>query len=160
MLMTACRDSRNPKQPLATHTSTHSEDITSLHFDPSLPPSGTDSRYLLSGSTDGLLSLTNLQMVMNPDTYADAEDNDGDEEDAVEHVANWGCSIARCGWIPSGSKAREDQDGNGDLSKVPRVWSTSDMETMALWSFEVSVYWSQLKLSFTIPLAGFCPRLW
>lgn len=125
------RDPRNPKQPLATHTSTHSDDITSLHFDPDLSSSSSDSRHILSGSTDGLLSLTNLQNVLNPTMD---ESNEDEDEDAVEHVANWGCSVARCGWIPGdGLRVREHHD----RSNIPRIWSTSDMETMGLWSAEL-----------------------
>lgn len=124
-------DPRNPKQPLATHTSTHSDDITSLHFDPDLSSSSSDSRHILSGSTDGLLSLTNLQNVLNPTMD---ESNEDEDEDAVEHVANWGCSVARCGWIPGdGLRVREHQD----RSNIPKIWSTSDMETMGLWSAEL-----------------------
>jgi hypothetical protein len=58
---------------------------------------------------DGLVSITNVQ--------------EPDEDEAVIHVANWGCSVAKAGWIGGEHQAA--------------VWSTSDMETIALWSNEV-----------------------
>lgn len=66
---------------------------------------------LLSGSADGLLCISNSQ--------------EDDEDEAVVQVVNWGCSISRAGWF-----------GSNDGSE--RVWSASDMETMAIWSQEVS----------------------
>lgn len=64
---------------------------------------------LLSGSTDGLVSISDA--------------NQEDEEEAVENVGNWGCSVARAGWIRGSGAAR--------------VWARSDMETVSLWSDEV-----------------------
>jgi WD repeat-containing protein 89 len=61
---------------------------------------------LLSGSSDGLISLSNP-----------LED---DEDEAVEHVANWGCSVSQLGWIGDG-----------------KVWAASDMETFSTWTNEV-----------------------
>jgi WD repeat-containing protein 89 len=83
------------------HTSTHSEDINLLAFHPSIP------NLLLSGSADGLLSTSNA-----------LED---DEDEAVAHVGNWGCSVSRAGWHPA----------------TQEIWSHSDMETLAMWSQEV-----------------------
>ena len=95
------RDHRNPSAPIRTHTSTHSEDINVLAFHPS------KASILLSGSADGLLSISNA-----------LEDN---EDEAVAHVGNWGCSISRAGWnMPA-----------------EEIWSHSDMETMATWNNEV-----------------------
>lgn len=92
-------DSRNPTVPIFSHTSTHSDDITSIHFHPTLPD------RLLSASSDGLLSITNTA--------------EQDEDEAVEHVGNWGCSIAQAGWYYDG------------------VWAASDMETFSLWTSEL-----------------------
>jgi WD40 repeat protein len=95
------RDRRNPSAPIRIHTSTHSEDINLLAFHPS------DPKLLLSGSADGLLSISNA-----------LED---DEDEAVAHVGNWGCSVSRAGWGPAGKD----------------IWSHSDMETLATWNNEV-----------------------
>ncbi|KAF8592782.1 WD40 repeat-like protein [Ramaria rubella] len=72
-------DPRNPAQPTHTHSSTHSDDITTLHFHPTFP------KLLLSASTDGLLSTSDAR--------------EQDEDEAAHDVANWGCSIARAGWF-------------------------------------------------------------
>ncbi|KAF8900022.1 WD40-repeat-containing domain protein [Mucidula mucida] len=71
-------DPRQPATPLRTHASTHSDDITVLHFGP--------ENTLLSASSDGLISLSN--------------GNEDDEDEAVVTVANWGCSVAQAGWMP------------------------------------------------------------
>lgn len=92
-------DARKPTVPIFSHTSTHSDDITSLHFHP------TESDRLLSASSDGLLSITNSA--------------EKDEDEAIEHVANWGCSVAQAGWYHDG------------------VWAASDMETFSLWTSEL-----------------------
>ncbi|KAK7060125.1 hypothetical protein VNI00_000889 [Paramarasmius palmivorus] len=92
-------DTRNasPSIPLRTHSSTHSDDITALHF--------SSSNKVLSASSDGLISLSNP-----------LED---DEDEAVEQMANWGCSISQCGFYDSG------------------IWAASDMETFSLWNAEL-----------------------
>ncbi|KZV71383.1 WD40 repeat-like protein [Peniophora sp. CONT] len=96
-------DPRAPAAPLRAHASTHSDDVTALHF--SRAPGAV--RLLLSASSDGLLSLSS----------ADEED----EDEAVVHVGNWGCSIAQAGWMPEGDGA----------------WASSDMETFSTWSSEL-----------------------
>jgi len=107
------RDQRNPTAPIRIHTSTHSEDINVLAFHPSTPS------LLLSGSADGLLSISNA-----------LED---DEDEAVVHVGNWGCSISRAGWsVPA-----------------EEIWSHSDMETLATWNNEVGTRFAPLRLSST-----------
>ncbi|PVG03536.1 WD40 repeat-like protein [Serendipita vermifera] len=100
-------DPRNPSQPVHTHTSTHSEDVTCLAFKPTL----TDSNLILSGSSDGLVCIS--------------DSHQSDEDEACLHVANTGASIARVGWM--------NLTGSNN-PKVPRVWSASDMETMSIWS--------------------------
>ncbi|KAF8351007.1 WD40 repeat-like protein [Amanita rubescens] len=97
-------DPRNASVPLRTHSSTHSDDITTLSFS----SSATD-KIVLSGSSDGLITLSN----------ADEED----EDEAVLHVANWGCSISQAGWIP----------GEGGA----KIWAASDMETFSTWTYEL-----------------------
>ncbi|KAF9647059.1 WD40 repeat-like protein [Thelephora ganbajun] len=92
-------DARKPTIPIFSHTSTHSDDVTSLHFHPTIPD------RLLSASSDGLLSITNTA--------------EQDEDEAVEHVGNWGCSVAQAGWYHDG------------------VWAASDMDTFSLWTPEL-----------------------
>ncbi|KAF9526755.1 WD40-repeat-containing domain protein [Crepidotus variabilis] len=114
-------DPRQPSFPLRAHNETHSDDITSLAFLPSVhlsasstpvstPPSTQEAErpqdLLLSSSSDGLLALS------------DPNEQDGDE--AVWRVANWGCSISQAGFHRTGD-----------------VWAASDMETFSLWSDEL-----------------------
>ena len=96
------RDQRKPSVPIRIHSSTHSEDIQVLAFHPDKPS------VVLSGSADGLLSISNA-----------LED---EEDEAVVHVGNWGCSVSRAGWSLAGEE----------------IWSHSDMETLATWDGEVS----------------------
>lgn len=105
------RDPRNPAAPLRSHSSTHSDDITAVHFlRPSLRSPSPDHRVILSCSSDGLVSTSNA--------------DEDDEDEAVMHVGNWGCSISQAGWITQNSLP-------------PRVWAGSDMETFSTWSDEV-----------------------
>lgn len=94
---------RNTITPLHIHSSTHSDDITAIHFHPN------SSETLLSASSDGLLSLSQAK--------------EADEDEAVTHVVNWGCSIAKAGWL----SLNDGQYG---------VWAGSDMETFGTWSQE------------------------
>ncbi|KAG0700050.1 WD40-repeat-containing domain protein [Suillus ampliporus] len=103
-------DPRKPAVPLRVHGSTHSDDITALHFLKN-SPSPTSGQILLSASTDGLVSTSNS-----------AED---DEDEAVLNVGSWGCSISQAGWIRS--------------SSTNRVWAASDMETFSCWSNELDI---------------------
>ncbi|KAF5357676.1 hypothetical protein D9758_007428 [Tetrapyrgos nigripes] len=99
-------DPRQPAAPLRTHSSTHSDDITVVQFSPST------STNLLSASSDGLVSLSNPE-----------EDN---EDEAVVHVANWGCSISQAAWI-----------------SPQKIWASSDMETFSTWSDQLDLIQSQ-----------------
>lgn len=88
-------DIRQPSLPLHVHESTHSDDITVLAFAPSR---NSDSdmegqtekpeHLLLSGSSDGLLALSNPL--------------EQDSDECVWRVANWGCSISQAGFTPQG----------------------------------------------------------
>ncbi|KIY45980.1 WD40 repeat-like protein [Fistulina hepatica ATCC 64428] len=98
-------DPRQPTTPLRTHSSTHSDDVTGLHFSAS-------GRALLSGSSDGLVSISSAF--------------ENDEDEAVEFVANWGCSVSQLGWAPASPGAN-----------ASNVWAASDMETFSLWSSEL-----------------------
>ncbi|KAI0269312.1 WD40 repeat-like protein [Gloeopeniophorella convolvens] len=98
-------DPRHPAAPLRKHTSTHSDDITAVHF----ARTSAGPPLLLSGSTDGLVSISNA--------------DEQDEDEAVLHVGNLGSSIAQAGWLPP-------RAGGG-------VWAASDMETFSVWSDEL-----------------------
>ena len=111
-----CRDPRNPAAPLRTHSSTHSDDVTAVHF--SKPP-GSEV-LLLSVSCDGLICTSN--------PYED------DEDEAGIHVGNWGCSVSDAGWI-DGTGMNMDKEAS-----VPRIWARSDMETFSTWSEEVNIF--------------------
>lgn len=105
---TTNRDPRQPAVPIRTHSSTHSDDITTLSFHPSTfsPP------LLLSGSSDGLLSISNAK--------------EDDEDETVIHVGAWGPSVSQSGWYTN-------PDNNTSLG----IWAASDMETFSLWSDQV-----------------------
>lgn len=105
------RDPRQPATPLRTHGSTHSDDITTLSYAPTR--NETNQNIILSGSTDGLMSTSNA--------------DEDDEDEAVIHVSNWGCSVSQTGWIYG-------QSGSMSAS----VWAASDMETFSIWTSEVS----------------------
>lgn len=68
------------------------------------------TEVLLSASTDGLLAISNP--------------NESDEDEAGLQVQNWGCSVSKAGWIHGPSSG-------------PRVWASSDMETLSIWNEEV-----------------------
>jgi len=103
-------DPRKPTIPLRVHGSTHSDDITAVHFLKN-SPSPTSGQILLSASSDGLVSTSNT-----------AED---DEDEAVLNVGSWGCSISQAGWIRGSSTAD--------------IWAASDMETFSCWSNELDM---------------------
>jgi len=101
---------------MRTHGSTHSDDITALHFHPpTTTASSSYSKILLSASSDGLISTSN----------ADEED----EDEAVLHVGNWGCSVSQAGWI--------------SVSAGAQAWAGSDMETFSCWSDELDMLQDQ-----------------
>ena len=107
------RDPRQPAVPLRVHSSTHSDDITTLSFHPE--GDGTARRnIILSGSSDGLLCTS----------YADEDD----EEEAIVHVGNLGSSISQAGWIHGANYGYPDQAG---------IWAATDMETFSTWTREV-----------------------
>ncbi|KAJ3018629.1 WD repeat-containing protein 89 [Thoreauomyces humboldtii] len=95
-------DLRNPTvtTPAVTFTEYHSDDVTQLKFHP------IDPLALISGSTDGLISLINLS------TF--------DEDDALYQVIKED-SVAKCGFFgPS----------------YEYIYSLSHMETFSLYKFE------------------------
>jgi WD repeat-containing protein 89 len=105
-----CRDPRHPAAPLRKHTSTHSDDITSVHFSQSSASSERSHHLLLSGSTDGLVCISNA--------------DEPDEDEAALYVGNVGSSISQVDWMPSRAARRTG------------VWAATDMETFSVWSDE------------------------
>ncbi|KAF8897155.1 WD40 repeat-like protein [Infundibulicybe gibba] len=98
-------DPRKPSAPLRTHGSTHSDDVTTVAF----CGNSSSPHILLSASSDGLISISNAE--------------EDDEDEAVLHVGNWGCSISQAGWY-----------GGATLRGL---WAASDMETFSTWSTEL-----------------------
>lgn len=117
-------DPRQPAAPLRAHSSTHSDDITTLHFSP-FDPSG---KTLLSASSDGLLSVSNA-----------AED---DEDEAVLHVANWGCSVSQADWVGARGTSPTITTNASGTDTPHAIWAASDMETFSTWSPELDPYTS------------------
>ncbi|KAH6853900.1 WD40-repeat-containing domain protein [Chaetomium sp. MPI-CAGE-AT-0009] len=74
-------DLRSPAAPRTQYNEGHSDDITELAFNPHTPT------HLLSGSTDGLLNLTNTLVA--------------DEDEAVQATFNHG-SVHRAGFLGAG----------------------------------------------------------
>ncbi|KAG6861490.1 hypothetical protein C0995_015917 [Termitomyces sp. Mi166 len=102
-------DPRRPAAPLRTHGSTHSDDITVVSF--AHAELGMPRNTLLSASSDGLVSTSNA--------------DEADEDEAVLHVGNWGCSVSQAGWIQASSDAK--------------IWAASDMETFSTWTHELDL---------------------
>jgi len=107
------RDTRSTKEPVYTHSSTHSDDITHLSLLPStstyLPRSADrplPDQLLLSASTDGLVALSDLK--------------ESDEDEAVQSAENFGQSIAQAGWYEHKGKMK--------------VWGRSDMDAVGIWN--------------------------
>ncbi len=106
------RDIRSGGQPTHINTSAHSDDISTIRFHSKTP------HLLLSASTDGLLCTTDVREV--------------DEDESGLHVGNWGCSVSNVGWT--------DTDIGGGGGRNGSIWAHSDMQTVSLWSDEVSCY--------------------
>ncbi|KAG6867755.1 hypothetical protein C0993_011635, partial [Termitomyces sp. T159_Od127] len=102
-------DPRQPAAPLRIHGSTHSDDITNVSF--AHADLGMPRNTLLSASSDGLVSTSNA--------------DEADEDEAVLHVGNWGCSISQVGWTQASSGAK--------------IWAASDMETFSTWTHELDL---------------------
>jgi len=101
------KDPRQPIAPLYKHSSTHSDDITTISFYPVV-----SSPLTLSGSSDDLLTISNP--------------TETDEDEAMLHVRPWGTSIFQEDWYSS----------IANVSSFG-VWAASDMETFSLLSDEV-----------------------
>ena len=76
------RDPRYPIAPLYKHSSTHSDHMTTILFHPAV-----SSPLILSGSSDGLLTISNP--------------TETDEDKAMLHARRWGTSISQADWYCS-----------------------------------------------------------
>jgi hypothetical protein len=124
-------DTRSPTNPLYTHSTTHSDDITSLTFLPPttsyaspLPPSSTSSLptpglLLLSSSTDGLLALTNPK--------------ESDEEEAFYGAEGLDGSVAKAGWYRSTVDDHDKKGKKKGKRQGLKVWGRSDMDSVGTW---------------------------
>lgn len=74
-------DTRNPSAPLRQYSDSHSDTITQLSFQPN------DPNVLLSGSTDGLISIFDV--------------SHEDEEDALQRVLNPRSAVHCSGFLPN-----------------------------------------------------------
>ncbi|KAF8759498.1 WD40 repeat-like protein [Rhizoctonia solani] len=112
----------DPQAPVPSEAgNTHSDDITQLEFHPILG-NGSPGGLLLSSSADGLLTVTSA--------------DEPNEDEAVLSVGNWNTSIARVGW----TVRREEILANDQMNF--KIWAASDMQTLSVWSEEVSL-WSE-----------------
>ncbi|KXN83547.1 WD repeat-containing protein 89 [Leucoagaricus sp. SymC.cos] len=118
-------DPRQPAAPLRTHSSTHSDDITTVSFHPS-------SSLVLSGSSDGLLTISNA--------------SEDDEDEAALHIGSWGTSVSQVGWYCPNPN-----------STTIGIWAASDMETFSLWSDELD---QRLSLDIRSPSVHTQSRTW
>ncbi|KAK0555211.1 hypothetical protein OC846_001022 [Tilletia horrida] len=156
-------DIRKPSEPLFSYCESHSDDVSSLAFCPSSaegyagPSSSAGSScsprtaILLSGSTDGLMSIFNTSVAQ------------GDEDDAVVRVQNIGASVAKVGWGGIASslvrhdgmevELDEDEAAKAIAARTPRglggAWGVTDMQTMSVFDAD--------NFDFTT-LAGFPTR--
>lgn len=82
------------RSTLREHTSTHSDDITSMHFSQSSSSSSECSHHLLlSGSTDRLICILNADKP--------------EEDEAALYVGNVGSSITQVDCMPSHAACRQ-----------------------------------------------------
>lgn len=77
-------DLRAPQKALHVYADTHSDDVSTLAFHPTI------EELLLSGAMDGLISTIDVRIA--------------DEDDAILHTANVGASLSRVGWMPLAGK--------------------------------------------------------
>ena len=80
------RDPLQPIAPLYKHSSTHSDDIVTISFHPLV-----SSPLILSGSSDGLLTISNPA--------------ETDEDETMLYVRSRGTSTSQAGWYCSSANA-------------------------------------------------------
>lgn len=114
---------------MITYDQSHSDDVTFLCFHPE------KEGVLLSGSTDGLMTVYDVRQ-------------GADEDDAVLSAANSGASLARGGWLPglmaagAGEGDGMQVDGGDEENEATAavkamalggIWGVSDMQTAGVW---------------------------
>jgi WD40 repeat protein len=104
-------DIRN-SNPLSKFSESHSDDITQVKFHP------TVSNAMISGSTDGLICLFDVQGIATP--RQNTEQNETAEDDALYQVIKEN-SISKLGFFGPGAEF---------------LYSTTHMETFSLYKFE------------------------
>lgn len=131
------RDTRQSKEPMYIHSSTHSDDITHLSLLPPsqsfMPSSSTHPvppRLLLSASTDGLVALSDMR--------------ESDEDESVQAEENLGQSIASAGSYRWKGKMK--------------IWARSDMDGMAVWDIGKGEE-EELEVRYYVLLCPLPPRL-
>lgn len=115
-------DIRKPDLPVLSYLETHSDDITSLDFHPTIP------NVLLSAASDALIAISDTRQQ--------------NEDDSVIGVINAGASVARAGWggsskvYPKASPVDEEEDASSSASNLPPLgafYGVSDMQTLGIW---------------------------
>lgn len=91
-----------------SYIDSHSDDLTSLSFHPSL----STPYILLSSSVDGLMNLYDTRIQ--------------EEDDALVSTAQVGASLLDCGWMEL-----EAKDG-----RLKGVWGSTTIETIQFWDLE------------------------
>lgn len=93
---------------LWSYIDSHSDDLTSLSFHPSI----STPYILLSSSVDGLMNLYDTRIE--------------EEDDALVSTAQVGASLLDCGWMEL-----EAKDG-----RLKGVWGSTTIETIQFWDLE------------------------
>ncbi|PWN31243.1 WD40 repeat-like protein [Meira miltonrushii] len=115
-------DIRKPDVPVLSYLETHSDDITSLDFHPTL------HNILLSAASDALIAISDTRQQ--------------NEDDSVVGVINAGASVARAGWggsskvYPKASPVDDDEEISSSASNLPPLgafYGVSDMQTVGIW---------------------------
>jgi len=104
-------DLRAPQKALHVYADTHSDDVSTLAFHPSV------DHLLLTGAMDGLISTIDVRIA--------------DEDDAILHTSNVGASLSRVGWMPLPGK---DWQGTFALTNMETlsIYDASDEVALGL----------------------------
>ncbi|CAO1627961.1 unnamed protein product [Sympodiomycopsis kandeliae] len=123
-------DLRQPSAPVVTYSESHSDDVTFLQWRSQHTP--TEGDLLLSGSTDGLMTVYDLS-------------KGSDEDEAVVSVAYTGSSLAKGGWGGASSDRSVQKGMPKPISEnqlpaeyigIGSIWAVSDMQTVGIWDAE------------------------
>ncbi|MCO5599809.1 hypothetical protein L7F22_053916 [Adiantum nelumboides] len=116
-------DIRKSDVPVLSYLETHSDDITSLDFHPTIP------NVLLSAASDALIAISDTRQQ--------------NEDDSVIGVINAGASVARAGWggsskvfpkaAPVDDEEEEASSSAANLPPLGAFYGVSDMQTLGVW---------------------------